>query len=73
MSCHVRPAPPMWRWTALGAVYVTDASNGRVVKLAPGSATPTLMPFADLSTAAVVAVDSAGNVYRSSAPTTTGC
>ena len=45
----------------------------RVVKLAPGSATPTVMPFADLNTAAAVAVDSAGNVYRSSAPTTTGC
>ena len=45
----------MWRWTALGAVYVTDASNRRMAKLAPGSATPTLMPFA-------VAVDSAGNV-----------
>ena len=53
----------MWRWTALGAVYVTDASNRRVVKLASGSATPTVMPFADLNTAAAVAVDSAGNVY----------
>jgi hypothetical protein len=30
--------------------------------VAAGSATPTVMPFADLNTAAAAAVDSAGNV-----------
>ena len=45
----------MWRWTALGGRLRDRRFQSAGAKLAPGSATPTLMPFA-------VAVDSAGNV-----------
>jgi len=47
-----------------GAVYVTNQGMyGRVVKLAPGSSTPTVLPFAGLYQPQAVAVDSAGTVY----------
>lgn len=47
-----------------GAVYVaSEAMYGRVVKLAPGSSTPTVLPFTGLYQPQGVAVDSAGSVY----------
>ncbi|UMB70431.1 serine/threonine-protein kinase PknD [Mycobacterium paraterrae] len=47
-----------------GAVYVTNQGMyGRVVKLAPGSETPTVLPFTGLYQPQAVAVDSAGTVY----------
>jgi serine/threonine-protein kinase len=47
-----------------GAVYVTNQGMyGRVVKLAPGSSTPTVLPFTGLYQPQAVAVDSAGTVY----------
>ncbi len=49
---------------ASGAVYVTNQGMyGRVVKLAPGSDTPTVLPFTGLYQPQAVAVDSAGAVY----------
>ena len=47
-----------------GAVYVTNQGMyGRVVKLSPGSDTPTVLPFTGLYQPQAVAVDSAGTVY----------
>ncbi len=47
-----------------GAVYVTNQGMyGRVVKLTPGSGTPTVLPFTGLYQPQAVAVDSAGAVY----------
>ena len=46
-----------------GDVYVADSFNYRVVKLAAGSATPTVLPFTGLSNSWGVAVDAAGNLY----------
>jgi serine/threonine protein kinase, bacterial len=47
-----------------GAVYVTNQGMyGRVVKLASGSSTPTVLPFTGLYQPQAVAVDSAGTVY----------
>jgi serine/threonine protein kinase, bacterial len=47
-----------------GAVYVTNQGMyGRVVKLTPGSSTPTVLPFTGLYQPQGVAVDSAGTVY----------
>ncbi len=47
-----------------GAVYVTNQGMyGRVVKLAPGSDTPTVLPFTGLYQPQAVAVDAAGTVY----------
>ena len=47
-----------------GAVYVTNQGiYGRVVKLTPGSDTPTVLPFTGLYQPQAVAVDSAGAVY----------
>jgi len=56
---------------ATGNIYVTDALANRVLKLAAGSNTQTVLPFTglDLSAGVVnestagVAVDSAGNIY----------
>ena len=45
-----------------GNVYVTDYLDNRVVKLAAGSGTPTVLPFTGLHVPGL-AVDSAGNVY----------
>jgi serine/threonine-protein kinase len=47
-----------------GATYVTNQGMyGRVVKLTPGSDTPTVLPFTGLYQPQAVAVDSAGAVY----------
>ena len=46
-----------------GSVYVTDYGNNRVVKLAAGSTTQTVLPFTGLSHPDGVAVDTAGSVY----------
>jgi serine/threonine-protein kinase len=48
-----------------GTVYVTDGGcQGRVLTMAAGSSTPTMLPFTDLQNFnGGVAVDSAGNVY----------
>jgi serine/threonine protein kinase, bacterial len=47
-----------------GAVYVTNQGMyGRVVKLTPGSDTPTVLPFTGLYQPQAVAVDPAGAVY----------
>ena len=46
-----------------GDLYVADLLNDRVVKLAAGSSTPTVLPFTGLRGPMGVAVDSAGNVY----------
>src|ERR1700733_13249765 len=47
-----------------GAVYVTNQGMyGRVVKLTPGSDTPTVLPFTGLHQPQAVAVDSAGAAY----------
>jgi serine/threonine-protein kinase len=49
---------------ASGDVYVTNQGMyGRVVKLTPGSDTPTVLPFNGLYQPQAVAVDSAGAVY----------
>ena len=55
--------PTGWRWTADGNVYVTDTDNNRVLKLAAGSSTQTVLPFTGLSAPWGIAVDNAGNVY----------
>ena len=47
----------------LYVLYVTDMNNNRVVKLAAGSATPTVLPFTGLNSPNGVAVDTAGNLY----------
>lgn len=45
-----------------GSVYVTDSDNHRVVKLAPGASTQTVLPFTGLTVPWGVAVDTAGSV-----------
>jgi len=45
-----------------GNVYVADKRNHRVVKLASGSSTLTVLPFTDIDPDGV-AVDTAGAVY----------
>ena len=44
-------------------MYVADRGNNRVVKLAAGSNTQTVLPFTGLKNPDGVAVDAAGNVY----------
>lgn len=46
-----------------GDIYVVDGHNDRVLKLAAGSTTPTVLPLADLADPNGVAVDGSGNVY----------
>jgi hypothetical protein len=46
-----------------GDVYVTNVVNDRVVELAPGSRTQTVLPFTGLKDPEGVAVDTAGDVY----------
>ena len=53
----------VWRWTAAGNVYVADTGNNRVLKLAAGSSTQTVLPFTGLNGPYGVAVDTAGTVY----------
>ena len=48
---------------ATGDVYVTDFGNDRVLKLAAGASSPTVLPFTDLKEPSDVAVDPADNVY----------
>ena len=50
---------------AAGNVYVTDKDNNRVLKLAAGSTTPSVLPFTG-DGPQDVAVDAAGNVYVTS-------
>jgi serine/threonine-protein kinase len=46
-----------------GNLYVADFANGRVVELAAGSSTQTVLPFTGLSGPLGVAVDGADNLY----------
>ena len=46
-----------------GNVYVTDVVNNRVLKLAAGSTTQTVLPFTGLDDPRGVAVDAAGDLY----------
>lgn len=46
-----------------GNLYVTDSHDERVLKLAVGTAVPTVLPFTGLSFRQGVAVDGSGNVY----------
>jgi len=46
-----------------GTVYVADFGNKRVLKLAAGSSTQDVLPFAGLNGPDGVAVDSTGNLY----------
>jgi serine/threonine-protein kinase len=48
---------------AAGTLYAADMDNDRVLKLAAGSSTPTVLPFVGLESPSGVAVDSAGSVY----------
>jgi serine/threonine-protein kinase len=48
---------------AAGNLYVTDEFNRRVLKLAAGSGTPTVLPFTGLNAPFGVAVDTVGNLY----------
>ena len=48
---------------AAGDLYVTNALNNRVLKLAAGSATQSELPFTGVNVPAGVAVDTAGNLY----------
>jgi streptogramin lyase len=48
---------------ATGDVYITDASNNHVLKLAAGSNAQTILPFTGLKEPAGVAVDGAGDVF----------
>jgi DNA-binding beta-propeller fold protein YncE len=48
---------------AAGDVYVTDTGHNRVVELAAGSSTQTVLPFRGLDVPKGVAVDHAGTVY----------
>ena len=57
-------APPTRYGVAVdtaGNLYVTDGAN-RVLKLAAGSSSPTVLPFTDLSNPTGVAVDTAGRL-----------
>ena len=46
-----------------GNVYVSDSPNNRVLKLAAGTTTQTVLPFTDLKEPGALAVDTAGNVH----------
>jgi len=48
---------------ASGAVYVADTGNSRVVRVAPGGASQTIISVAGLTTPQDVALDAAGNLY----------
>ena len=50
-------------------VYVADGGNKRVLKLAAGSNTPTVLPFTGLKGPGSVTVDTTGNVYVSDSGT----
>jgi DNA-binding beta-propeller fold protein YncE len=44
-------------------VYVTDSRTNRMLKLAAGATSPTVLPFTDLNGPSAVAVDTPGDVY----------
>jgi serine/threonine protein kinase, bacterial len=46
-----------------GSVYAVDTNHNRVLKLAAGSDTPTVLPFTGIDHPIRVTVDTAGNVY----------
>jgi len=48
---------------AAGNVYVTDLGTNRVLKLAAGASSSTVLPFNDLDNPSDVAVDTAASVY----------
>jgi DNA-binding beta-propeller fold protein YncE len=48
---------------AAGNVYVSDVVDSRVLKLAAGSSSQTVLPFTGLDEPRVVAVDAGGTVY----------
>ena len=50
-----------------GDVFVADAGNDRVLKLAAGAGGPTVMPFSGLGNPSGVAVDAGGAVYVTNA------
>ena len=70
-----REAPQSLALDAAGDVYVVDFAGGshtvpgRVVKLAAGSNTKTVLPFTDPDHPTQVAVDTVGNVYVPTQPT----
>jgi DNA-binding beta-propeller fold protein YncE len=51
-----------------GNLYVADTFNNRVLELAAGSKTPTVLPFTGLKEPRFVAVDTVGNLYVTVAP-----
>ena len=55
--------PPVWRWTPPATSTSPTNYNGRVLKLAAGSTTPTVLPFTGLNAPTGVAVDAAGDLY----------
>jgi serine/threonine protein kinase, bacterial len=46
-----------------GNVFVTDTDNNRVLELAAGAASQTMLPFTGVSVPWGIAVDNAGTVY----------
>jgi serine/threonine-protein kinase len=48
---------------SVGNLYVADWGHSRVVKLAAGSNTQTVLPFTGLNAPFGVAVDTTGNLY----------
>jgi hypothetical protein len=56
--------PPCGSGRTTGPVTSSTATDsGRVLTLAAGSATQTVLPFSGLNTLSVVAVDTASNLY----------
>ncbi|MDT5279064.1 MAG: hypothetical protein QOJ20_259 [Mycobacterium sp.] len=49
--------------SCLGNIYVSDSGVNRVLKLAAGASSPSVLPFTDLNKPSAVAVDTAGDVY----------
>ena len=56
-------APSVWRWTPPATSTSPTHLNNRVLKLAAGSATQSVLPFTGLDDPGGVAVDTAGNLY----------
>ena len=61
-AVHRPNGPAVWRWIP-PATSTSPTQNNRVLKLAAGSGTQTVLPFTGLNEPAGVAVDTAGNVY----------
>jgi serine/threonine-protein kinase len=47
----------------LGSVFVSDSNSRQVLKLPPGSARQSELPFSGLNSPEGIAVDAEGNVY----------